>query len=251
MSGKLNYIFSVTYGRADAFIVLAKAFAESLRQWGVSAPIFIDTTTVNDELLRDFSIDRKVDSIRNAKELRILYLARLERKKGVLELVEAVKRLLDRGVKLSLTIAGDGPVADETRTLIDGLGQHQDSVQLVGYVRGDEKVKIFESHHIYCFPTQYGEGMPNSVLEAMAFGLPVVTCPVGGVADFFEDNKMGILLKETNPDSIASSILELILNRVKLLDIARYNYSYAQRRFLSSTTAEILRGRYIEILITD
>jgi glycosyltransferase involved in cell wall biosynthesis len=250
VSGKFNYFFSVTYRRADAFIVLARDFSNRLRQWGVSAPILIGSTTVDDTLLEEFSIREKTDGIQSAGVVRLLFLARLEREKGVLELVTAVNRLLDEGAAISLTIAGDGSVVDDVQDLIDSFGLGDDAVRLVGYVRGDEKVDILRSHHIYCFPTQYGEGMPNSVLEAMAFGMPVMTCPVGGIADFFEDQKMGALVADADPDTIASALHLLLSDRTHLAEISQFNYTYAQQHFLASITAETLRTCYQEMLVT-
>jgi glycosyltransferase involved in cell wall biosynthesis len=67
-------------------------------------------------------------------------------------------------------------------------------------VRGAAKKELLMSHHLLCFPTQYGEGMPNSMLEAMASGMAVMTCPIGGIRDFFEEPEMGVLLKNVEPE---------------------------------------------------
>ncbi len=248
VSGKLKWFFNLTYNRADSFIVLAKEFSDRLKEWGVAKPIYIGTTSVADELLNDFSIEKKAASIKAADTIHLLYLARLERDKGIFELIHATKTLLDAGIPISLTIAGDGSIMEQVRVLISSMGSHKDKIQTTGYVRGQDKIDIMSSHHIYCFPTQYGEGMPNSVLEAMAFGMPVVTCPVGGIADFFENNNMGKLLQGNDPDSIVEAIESLVSNTAKLADISNYNYNYAQRRFLASTVSKTLRKYYQDTL---
>ncbi len=248
VSGQLMWFFKATYGRADGFIVLAKSFSERLREWGITTPIYLGNTTVANELLEEFSIDRKIEDITNTKIVRLLYLARLEREKGVLELLKAVHIMLEKGISVSLTIAGDGPIMGEVQQQVAKLGSQQEKIKIVGYVRGQTKIETLGTHHVYCLPTQYGEGMPNSVLEAMAFGMAVVTYPVGGIADFFDKNKMGVLLKSTNPEEIAKSIVSLIEYRERLIDIARHNYNYAQKYFLASSSAEMLRTCYGEIL---
>ncbi len=63
-------------------------------------------------------------------------------------------------------------------------------MRFLGHVSGAAKTQAFRAADIYLF-TSLAEGMPNSVLEAMAFGLPIVTRPVGGIRDFFEDGRMG------------------------------------------------------------
>ena len=247
IQGLLRFFFSITYQRADGFIVLAKEFANALEGWGVTAPIALGTTTVDDKLLAGFSIQSSAEDISRTETIRLLYLARLERDKGVLELADAVETLVNSGLNVSLTIAGTGPATDELRSRVESMGKNQAAISLVGYVRGENKAAVFRSHHIFCFPTQYGEGMPNAVLEAMAFGLPVLTCPVGGIADFFEDGKMGSLVNNPSSRSIANSISGLIKNRAELRAMANYNYTYAQRHFLASTVAKFLRDRYADM----
>jgi glycosyltransferase involved in cell wall biosynthesis len=247
VSGILRWYFKATYGQADAFIVLASKFSDRLRHWGVTAPVHLGTTTVEDGLLNSFSIEAKAGDLLETGSVRLLYLARLERRKGVLELIEAVKGLLESGESLTLTIAGDGPMMDHVRQMVSSFNQYQDRIHIAGYVRGQEKIDLFHTHHIFCLPTQYDEGMPNSILEAMAFGMPVITCPVGGLADFFDDPKMGVLLNDGSAHLISDAIKLLISDRTRLADIARYNHEYAQRHFLASSAAELLRIRYKEV----
>ena len=244
ISGLMYWFFRKTYGRADRFIVLANRFCGRLREWGVTAPIALATTAVADDLLEGFSVDQKVEDIKSAGTLKLLYLARLERDKGVLELIDAVRLLLERGAMISLTIAGAGPTLPQVQSAVSALGTNGNRVHIAGYVRGNLKKDVLQSHHVYCFPTHYGEGMPNSVLEAMAFGMPVVTCPVGGIPDFFVDHKMGVLLEKVEPRYIADVIEMLISSRDSLSEIARYNHVYAKNRFLASVVADNLRAQY-------
>ena len=247
----LKPFFYITYRRADAFVVLADEFSTRLREWGIKAQIYMATTAVANELLVNFSIDRKIDDIEKTGVVKILFMARLERVKGILELIEAVELLLRNGIQVSLTIAGDGSIMEEVSRMVSSLGSHQNAVNIVGYVRTDEKVKILETHHLFCFPTGEAEGMPNAVLEAMAFGTPVITCPVGGLVDFFEDGVMGVLLHTREPAEIADGISSLLSSRSQMVAMARYNYQYAQQHFLASSAAEILRSRYLDMLDAD
>ena len=244
VAGKLKWFFDRTYAKADRFIVLATSFSDRLVEWGINVPVELATTTVADELLDEFSITGKLNSFNSAVNIKLLYLARLEPKKGVLELIKGVGELLNRGDNVTLTIAGDGPAMNQACELVAALGENSQRVKIAGYVRGSEKISLLESHHIFCFPTRYGEGMPNSVLEAMAFGMSILTCPVGGLADFFEDGKMGMLLKDASSVAIAESIARLVGDRQGMARIAEYNYDYAKKRFLSSIVATELRACY-------
>jgi len=244
-----HWFLKLSYLRSDAFIVLAEKFSTTLKGWGVKAPIYLGTTTVANELLNDFSVSDKVKDIKDTKTISLLYLARLEREKGVLQLIDAVRILLEKGKIITLSIAGDGALMKEVESAVNRLGEYSDNVKILGYVRGKEKIELFRQHHIFCFPTQYGEGMPNSVLEAIAFGLPVVTCAVGGIADFFEDGKMGILLESQDPQHIAKHIESLIQDPDDLASIAVYNNAYAKNHFLATISAKMLRDTYIDMMI--
>jgi len=246
---KIWWFFRKTFLKCNGFIVLSSVFKKKLINWGVKAPVFLCTTTVDENLISDFSIEEKLKSIRNSPVLKILFLSRLEKKKGVIETLEAFNILTSRGHRISLSIAGDGPMMKEIRSL-DKQKTCPGHIHLLGDVRGKEKIALLSSHHIYCFPTYYGEGLPTSILEAMAFGFPVVTRPVGGIGDFFENEKMGFLTESKNPEVIASFIEQLILNRTKMLDIAKYNYDYALKNFRASFVAQHIIDFYSEIIST-
>ncbi|MBL4902030.1 MAG: glycosyltransferase family 4 protein, partial [Desulfocapsa sp.] len=187
--------FKRTFGQAAGFIVLASEFERKLREWGVTAPVYQETTNVEESLLDGIDVQEKWSESTHLSQIKILFLARLERNKGVFETVQAFKFLIDKKFPVCLTIAGDGVIRQELEDYTRGLGLTSQQVHFTGDIRGKEKIQAFAEHHIYCFPTFYGEGLPTSVLEAMAFAMPVVTRPVGGLADIVEDGKMGELVQ--------------------------------------------------------
>ena len=250
VSGVLRLLFKLTYQKADMSIVLASSFSKCLSNWGVVSPIKLGTTVVADEMLEKFDVESRVRDIANAEEVRILFLARLEKEKGVLDVVQAVIRQIDSGCNISLTIAGEGPVMGDIMEVVSKRPEYHKRIVLVGYVRGDDKIEIFKASHIFCFPSLYAEGMPNSIMEAMGFGMPIITCPVGGIADFFDGEKMGVLIQDRTVDAISDAIENITSDRQRLVEIARYNHEYAKKRFLASTNALILQDYYRELAAT-
>ncbi len=247
IESKYKSFFDQTYAKADYFIVLSSRFKNRLKQWGIKAPIEVLTTAVDDELLHNFSIDRKVSRITQSLETKLLFLSRVEREKGVFETIEALRILLNHGYRVSLTIAGTGGASNDLQRYLE---QHQDlleQVHLLGYVRGAEKRSVLQSHDILSLPTSHHEGLPTAVLEAMAFGMPVLTRPVGGIADFFEPGKMGLLIQEKTPEVIAQHLGELIRDKSRRIAIARYNHHYATTHFLASKSAQDLLSAYHQI----
>jgi len=230
-----GWLFARSFLRADAIVVLANSFADRLRGWGYRGRIDVLATAVEDPIF-------DVDPSSNTSGLRVLFLARLERDKGVFTAVEAVRQLQQRGLDVRLTVAGDGPAGPELRRQLSQL-RH---AQAVGYLRGQAKLDALGESDVYLFPTEYGEGMPISVLEAMAAGLPVITRPVGGLADFFVDGRMGYLTNSTDPAAFAD-LINLLFNVGLREEIAAYNSAYARSRFTGLAAAAALQAIYSSV----
>jgi glycosyltransferase involved in cell wall biosynthesis len=234
-----RWLFRQIYLQGDLFVVLASSFRDALRRWGVTAPIELATTAVAAELVDKFSFAEKQARLRQDSRISILFLARLLHAKGVMETLEAVTTLAKRGLPLRVTIAGDGAARDDVTAFLAKHDPNGRFLTAVGDARGEKKRRLFEEHEIYCFPT-YTEGMPNSVLEAMAFGMPVVTSPVGGLCDFFEDGRMGYLVAPRDAHAVGRALEKLVLSPSLRRQIATYNHSYALDRFLAPAAADRL-----------
>nr|WP_280842366.1 glycosyltransferase family 4 protein [Rhodohalobacter sp. SW132] len=179
--------------------------------------------------MNDFKFRERKSEVKN-----LLFLSRIEKAKGIFEAVDAVSLLLKQGRDIQLTIAGNGAAMDNLKEHIYNFDT--DGITLKGYVEGEDKMNCLISADLFLFPS-YHEGMPNSVLEAIAFGLPVLTTRVGGIPDFFEDGKMGLFLDNREPEHIAEKI-EYLLGRPELMkEMSEYNYNYAKEHFYASKVA--------------
>lgn len=236
-----NYlpIFRGVYFRADAFIVLSQEFKQKLIEMGCHKPIFIESTTVDDEI---FSMSDSDRITRNNNAFSILYLSRVEKDKGIYEALDAYHLLKVRCPKARMTVAGDGSELGRVRQYAATEGMTD--IEFTGYIRGDDKHKAFTSADVYIFPTTYGEGMPTTVLEAMAYGLPVITRAVGGLSDFFEDGKMGFITESRDPAVFADLLERLSAKPQSCYEIGRYNQSYANVHFAASNVARRIQNIY-------
>ena len=241
VSTKFYWFFKKTFAKADGFIVLASDFKKQLRQWGIEVPIYILSTAIGDDLLQNFNIKEKIEYVNKErnKVLKILFLARIEKGKGIFETIDAFNILLSKRLPVKLSIAGDGPSLNEVKRYVNSL-QLDQYINFLGYVTGKNKIETFISHDIYCFPT-YSEGMPVSLLEAIAFGLPAVTRPVGGIKDFFENGKHGFLTDSKDPEIIADLIEKIYKDEYLYRSMSLYNHQYAKKHFLASKVAEKLK----------
>jgi len=228
--------FLKTFGKAKKIFVLSKDFKDKILSWGYEGEIFVETTNVDVSLISDFSIENKMKNIEVTKKIKILFLSRLLREKGVFETVDAFLKLSKKFDNIELTIAGDGKDLLELKETV----KDSKNIIVTGYVEGQEKIDLFNENHIYCFPTFYGEGLPISILEAMTFGMPVITTNMGGLKEFFQDEKMGYLVEIKNIDAIVDRFELLLADRAKIVKIGQYNYKFAVDNLLSTVVSKRL-----------
>jgi glycosyltransferase involved in cell wall biosynthesis len=212
--------------RCACVFVLANEFADIIRSWGVTVPIELTTTKVDDKLIKDFDITRRNSEVKN-----ILFLARITKEKGIFIALEIFKKLKDKYPDLEMRVVGNGPALEEAKNV--GV----ENVEFLGALSGKDLIKEFEAADLYLFPTCHAEGMPTSVLEAMAFGLPVVTRPVGGLCDFFENGKMGEMVDSFEAMDFVPMVEKYLNDKELAKQTSAYNHEYAKKHFLASQVA--------------
>lgn len=116
----------------------------------------------------------------------LLYHGRVDRRKGVLELIEAFQHLHQQGRNIRLKISGIGPDLETAKELCNQLNLNK-SIEFTGYVAYNDVPDIYRSADLFISPT-WSEGFSNTILEAMASGLPIVAARAIGVVDCLTDN---------------------------------------------------------------
>ncbi len=222
--------FTRTFNKAASILVLAKEFKKSLIQWGITIPINVTTTKVDDQMIEGFDIDS-----RNGEIKTLLFLSRVEVEKGIFITIDIFNNLKKLQPCLKLRIVGGGGALKAAKKYV--LNNDISEIVFTGLLRDKALKNEFENADIFILPTFWGEGMPASVLEAMAFGLPVITRPVGGLVDFFENNKMGIMIESLRSEDYVSAIIQLINSPENCRAISFYNHFYAKEHFLASIVA--------------
>ncbi len=241
----LTAIYRISFKKADTTLVLTSTAAETVQAWGQSY-VVSETTMFSDEFLRP---DAAPGSRRLSASVKVLFLSRIEQEKGVYQTIDAVCNLLRQNVPVELTIAGAGSeldnVMDYCRRLPTSLAR---SIHFAGYVRNAQKAELLAAHDLYCLPTSHGEGMPVSVLEAMAAGLPVITTGAGGLSDFFLDGVMGRVVQLDSVDDLTRNLKELIDDPLACLRMSDFNREYAFNQFSSSEVGGRFNAHCVELL---
>lgn len=225
--------------KCECIFILAQEFADIVKSWGVTAPIHLTTTKVDDRLIEDFDINPKDYTTKN-----ILFLARIEKAKGIYTALDAIKLLQEKGHDISFRVAGTGNELEKAKQYAI---ENNIKADFLGNITGLSLINEFKNANLYILPT-HSEGMPTSVLEAMAFGLPIITRPVGGVCDFFENGKMGQLIESLVPQEYADAIEYYINNPKKQKETSIHNHTYAKEHFLASSVAEKIEKALAEYI---
>lgn len=147
------------------------------------------------------------DSAQRAHGQDLLFLGRLGKRKGIFDLLQALVALQEDFPNIGLKCGGDGEL-EEVALQARRLGISH-SVHILGWVTGDSKKRLLRNCNLYVLPS-YDEGLPVSVLEAMAAALPVVSTPVGGIPEAIEDGVEGYLVPPGDIDALAQALRRLL-----------------------------------------
>lgn len=144
----------------------------------------------------------------------IVAVARLVEKKGIEYLVEACRELRDRGYAFRCVVIGDGRQRGKLSRMIAEWGLRR-QVQLLGARPHNEVLKWYHDAHVFVLPSIVGkdgnrEGLPVSIVEALACGLPVVSTPVGGIPEAVRDGYNGLIVPARDAAALADAMQRLL-----------------------------------------
>jgi glycosyltransferase involved in cell wall biosynthesis len=161
------------------------------------------------------------------------FVARLDRAKGVMVLLEAFKELAQKWPKLRLHLVGQGDASAALAKRVRDLGIG-DRVEASGYSDADMHPTL-ESFRVYAFPS-FHEGLPYSILEAMRAGCTIVSTSVGGIPEVLRDGLEGLLVPARDPAALAKAIDRLLTDeatssRLGLAARVRFENNYLLEKF--------------------
>ncbi len=183
---------------------------------------------------------------------RLVQASRLIPKKGLFTTLEAVQMLVEDFPKLKFTLCGTGPeeAAVRARCKVLGIEKH---VDIKGWLSQAELAAEYQRSHIFLHPSETTdsndqEGIPNSMLEAMATGLPVVATYHGGIPEAVSDGQDGFLVPERSPQQLAGSLRWLITHPELLEKFSIRAAESVREKFGLPGQIALLEGMYWEAL---
>ncbi|HZA50085.1 MAG TPA: glycosyltransferase family 4 protein [Myxococcaceae bacterium] len=139
---------------------------------------------------------------------RVVCVARLKPVKNLVLLLHACRLLLDRGVEFHCTIVGDGPDRADLQTARVRFGLSA-AVTLVGAADQERVAELWRQASVGAL-SSVSEGMPVSLMEAAASGVPVVAPRVGGIPELVQDGETGLLFDSGDAPAMASALQTLL-----------------------------------------
>lgn len=213
LKGKYSFLGQILIWmlkKVDCFIAISGEIKEGLLNDGydrdkiVTIPNLIDPHAFypsdkqsREQLLKDLGF---------SDEIIVTFTGRLVEGKGIGVLLAAWKKVVVDFNNICLFILGQGPFEKPSKKLCQKLGI-EENVRFIGLVNDVREYLAISD--LFVFPS-FHEGFPNSVLEAMACGIPVISTKIGGVVDVIKDEENGLLVEPGNVDQLADALKKLI-----------------------------------------
>jgi len=222
---------TIAYTLSDKIVLYSP---DLIKEWGLEK--YKNKICIAHEHFLDF------DTLKIRKEYKkrgnlVGYIGRLDEEKGALNFVRAIPEIMKEKDDLEFIIGGDGWLRDEIEKYIrkENLG---DKVELTGWIPHDEIPDYLNTLKLVVLPS-YTEGLPNLMLEAMAYGTPVLATPVGAVQDVIKDGETGFIMQDNSPECIAENVVraldhpdtECIMGRAEALVAQTFTYKAATERY--------------------
>lgn len=191
-------IIRAVFNRVSRVVVLSAAWKTWVESIGVRTPTLAIYNPVMLPAPTAWSARRRGQ---------LLFLGRLGKRKGSYDLLDAMTRIAAQHGDMKALLGGDGDVPQiAARAAALGIAGN---IELLGWVGGEQKNALLATAEVYVLPS-YNEGLPMSVLEAMAAGMPVVSTPVGGIPEAVTDGVEGYLVAAGDIDGLAGRLRQLL-----------------------------------------
>ena len=181
-------------------------------------------------------------------DLIILFAGTISKQKGTNDLIQAFSKIAPEFPKWKLILAGNGEI-EAGKNLAKKLNI-TNHVEFSGWVSGDIKEKLFRKASIFCLPS-YTEGFPMAVLDAWAYGLPVISTPVGGLQDVLVHGENSLVFQPGDINSLAKHLEELISNESLREILSRASFELSQGPFNIKIISQQLNNIYLSLILSN
>ena len=235
LSGKRKEYVNKILRMADLNIVLSQRLVQMIKGKSPEAKVEVLYNAVNVPQTNPYDIQSH----------NVLFLGRLGHRKGTYDLLEVIRRIdkeLPSDVRFYL--CGDGEV-EEVKRKVEALGiSHR--ISHIGWIDGKQKEDFMKQSMMNVLPS-YNEGLPMTILETMAHGIPNISTSIASIPEVLHDGENGFLITPGDVDTLCKRILQLIDDNSLRSRFSQESYKLVKCSF--SLNANIKRlSRFYEIL---
>lgn len=142
----------------------------------------------------------------------VLFLGEIGKRKGCYDIPAVVQKVVESVPDAKFIIGGSGDI-DQITALLEEKGVKH-NVLFPGWVRGEDKARMLREADVFFLPS-YNEGMPMSIMEAMGYGLPIVSTDVGGITKVVHNHENGYIVTPGDIDGFSACIISLLIDENK------------------------------------
>jgi glycosyltransferase involved in cell wall biosynthesis len=200
--------------KCDALIAVSDAVARSIPAWcGVSADKVY--TVYNGVDVHAFAPDKNAREVVRKQygifpgDPVIIFLSQVTKEKGLHLLIKCLPDILAQQDRVKLLVAGDGSYLDEARRLVEAM-KLQSHVIFAGHVPHERTTDYLNAADLYVLPTLRQEGLPFSLVEAMACQKPIIASRIGGIPSVVKHGINGLLVIPGDPDGLCQAIVRIL-----------------------------------------
>lgn len=226
-----------TFDRLDARIAVSPSARDTWQRWFGGSMVVVPNG-VGGEF---FSKPEPLPGYRDGDPT-VLFVGRLEPRKGLVYLVRAFLRLKPSFPRLRLLVVGRDDAKQREKLMAMVPPRLRTDVSFVGSVPQDVLPSYFASADVFCAPSLGGESFGIVLVEAMAVGVPVVCSDIGGYRDLVRDDQEGLLVPPRDPEALATALGALLDNPAR-----RAALGEAARQSAARYAWDVVAGQVVEV----
>ena len=174
----------------------------------------------------------------------VLFLGEVGKRKGCLDIPDVIKNVVSVIPKCKFILAGN-LIEEDYVKIIEKVNKYgiDKNVVFPGWVRGEEKDKLLSEADIFLLPS-YNEGMPMSILDAMGYGLPIVSTTVGGIPKIVRNGENGYITEPGDVSGLSEAIVDLLNNHQKMHEFGEMSIHIVEEKYSLDAHIEKLENLY-------
>lgn len=235
--------------KASAYLAISKEISEQLRLAGFNAkrivqiPNGVDMNRFHPVQASEKNELRNILGLPVDKPI-VLYAARLIYRKGFDILLKTWPAICKEFPECCLVVVGDGSATAVKE--LDEMSRTTDHSEIIYIGEVKDIASYLQCADIFIFPSRQ-EGLPNTLIEAMACGTACVASNIGGCTDLIEPGKTGILFTDGSAADLSNAVISLLPTRQEIADLGQNAFTHIKENYDINKVADQLNNLYISL----